>query len=60
MKNYLMASREQLAAWFSKPRIDRYLGQHTDTLYIWNTRITKAFLEDIQHVEVALRNLIGR
>lgn len=60
MGNHQTASREQLAAWFPEPRIARYLGHHTDTLYIWNTRITKAFLEDIRHVEVALRNLIDR
>lgn len=27
-----------------------------EALYLWNTRVTKAFLEDIQHVEVLLRN----
>ncbi|KQB86988.1 Abi family protein [Corynebacterium lowii] len=29
-----------------------------EALYLWNTRITKAFLEDIQHVEVLLRNCV--
>lgn len=29
-----------------------------DALYLWNTRVTKSFLEDIQHVEVLLRNCV--
>ncbi|MDY5786458.1 MAG: hypothetical protein SPK16_10305, partial [Corynebacterium sp.] len=29
-------------------------------LYLWNCRITKAFLEDIEHFEVLLRNWIDR
>ena len=35
-------------------------GFHPDpeALYLWNTYVTKAFLEDIQHVEVLLRNFV--
>lgn len=29
-----------------------------EKLYIWNTRVAKTYLEDIQHVEVLLRNSI--
>lgn len=33
---------------------------HSDpeALYLWNTHVTKAFLEDIQHIEVLLRNRV--
>lgn len=46
-----------LEAWFSFERMKTY-SFHPDpeALYLWNTRVTKAFLEDIQHVEVLLRN----
>ena len=35
---------------------------HSDpeALYVWNTRLTKSFLEDIQHIEVLLRNHVDR
>ncbi|WP_210472002.1 MULTISPECIES: hypothetical protein [unclassified Corynebacterium] len=29
------------------------------SLYLWNTRLSKAFLEDVEHVEVLLRNFIS-
>ncbi|MCF4006140.1 Abi family protein [Corynebacterium uropygiale] len=47
----------QLDQWFSSARMSTY-SFHPDpeALYVWNTRITKAFLEDIQHIEVLLRN----
>lgn len=48
-----------LDRWFSPERMKTY-SFHSDpeALYLWNTRITKAFLEDIQHVEVLLRNCV--
>ncbi|MDN6460626.1 MAG: Abi family protein [Corynebacterium flavescens] len=48
-----------LEAWFSPARRSTY-NYHPDpeALYLWNTQITKAFLEDIQHVEVLLRNRV--
>lgn len=48
-----------LNKWFSVPRMQTY-AYHPDpeSLYIWNTRVSKAFLEDIQHVEVLLRNFV--
>lgn len=30
----------------------------SDDLYIWNTRVSKTYLEDVQHLEVLLRNFI--
>lgn len=53
-KNNLVSDLE---AWFSPERVKTY-SFHPDpeALYLWNTRVTKAFLEDIQHVEVLLRN----
>lgn len=53
------ATRAQLEAWFSSPRMATFnFHSDPDLLYIWNTRITKALLEDIQHVEVLLRNAV--
>ncbi|MCT1685618.1 hypothetical protein [Pseudoglutamicibacter cumminsii] len=51
-------SRETLQEWFSPARLSRYRIEPVDTWYVWNTRISKAFLEDISHVEVLLRNFI--
>lgn len=49
----------QLEQWFSGPRMSTY-GSFADpeAIYIWNTRLSKAYLEDIQHIEVLLRNRI--
>ena len=48
-----------LEAWFSSERMKTYsFHSDPDALYLWNTRVTKAFLEDIQHVEVLLRNCV--
>lgn len=48
-----------LAEWFSPERMSTY-SHHPDpeALYLWNTHVTKALLEDIQHVEVLLRNRV--
>lgn len=48
-----------LDKWFSPARMSTY-AHHPDpeALYLWNTHVTKAFLEDIQHVEVLLRNCV--
>ncbi len=48
-----------LSSWFSPARMSSYWG-HSDPqrLYIWNARVSKNYLEDIQHVEVLLRNRI--
>lgn len=48
-----------LDKWFSAARMSTY-AHHPDpeALYLWNTHVTKAFLEDIQHVEVLLRNCV--
>ena len=48
-----------LEAWFSSERMKTYsFHSDPDALYLWNTRVTKSFLEDIQHVEVLLRNCV--
>lgn len=31
-----------------------------EALYVWNTRVTKALLEDIQHIEVLIRNRVDQ
>lgn len=50
---------DQLAKWFSAERIARYeTHPHPELLYVWSTQLSKAFLEDIQHVEVLLRNTV--
>lgn len=53
------ASLQSLESWFSAPRMRRYAAANRpDLLYIWDTQLSKAFLEDICHVEVLLRNFI--
>lgn len=52
------ASSESLEEWFSSARLSRYRREPVGAWYVWNTRISKAFLEDISHVEVLLRNFI--
>ena len=53
------ASLESLENWFSTPRLHRYAAaSRPDLLYIWNARLSKAFLEDVGHIEVLLRNFI--
>lgn len=50
---------EDLESWFSESRMSRFSGSEKSIqLYIWNTRIAKGLLEDIQHLEVLLRNRI--
>lgn len=49
-----------LSRWFSPARMSRY-AQADDpaALYAWVVRLQKAFLEDVEHVEVLLRNFIA-
>lgn len=48
-----------LDRWFSPARMSTYASHpNPEALYLWNTQVTKAFLEDIQHVEVLLRNRV--
>lgn len=50
---------QSLETWFSTARLHRYAtASRPDLLYIWNARLSKAFLEDFGHVEVLLRNFI--
>ncbi|SES24770.1 Abi family protein [Corynebacterium cystitidis] len=52
-------AKNNLEEWFSHERMKTY-SFHPDpeALYLWNTHVTKAFLEDIQHIEVLLRNRV--
>lgn len=53
------AGGNDLEAWFSSERMKTYsFHSNPEALYLWNTHVTKAFLEDIQHVEVLLRNQV--
>ena len=50
---------EHLSQWFSSARMSRYADHPApEALYLWNTRLTKTYLADIQHFEVLLRNCI--
>ena len=50
----------KLGKWFSAARMGRYAGAPDPAaLYVWDTRLQKAFLEDIFCVEVLLRNFIS-
>ncbi|OFK65707.1 MULTISPECIES: Abi family protein [unclassified Corynebacterium] len=49
----------QLSQWFSSARMSRYADHPSpETLYLWNTHLTKTYLADIEHLEVLLRNSI--
>ncbi|QYR18709.1 hypothetical protein JJQ73_06780 [Corynebacterium glutamicum] len=49
----------ELEQWFSIPRMNTYRNsENPEGFYIWNTQLSKAYLEDIQHVEVLLRNRV--
>lgn len=52
-------TKDDLSQWFSEARMSRYGNIDPAGLYVWNTRVSKAFLEDIGHVEVLLRNFIN-
>lgn len=48
-----------LSQWFSSARMSRYADHPSpEALYLWNTRLTKTYLADIEHLEVLLRNCI--
>ena len=51
---------ESLNRWFSPARMARY-GNTPDpsALYVWDGRLAKAYLEDVAHVEVLLRNFVA-
>lgn len=51
---------DKLDEWFSQPRMLRYASAtNPGSLYVWDSRLSKAFLEDIGHIEVLLRNFIA-
>lgn len=51
----------QLSGWFSDARMARYAtAEDPAALYAWDVRLQKAFLEDVEHVEVLLRNFIAQ
>ncbi|OKL50582.1 Abi family protein [Boudabousia marimammalium] len=48
-----------LQQWFSTPRLQKYAtASEPIALYQWNTELSKAFLVEVEHVEVLLRNFI--
>lgn len=51
-----------LQDWFSFERMSTFAqaGRNSEQLYVWNARVSKAYLVDIQHVEVAMRNAFDR
>lgn len=54
-------AENDLKEWFSSERMTTYsFHKDPEALYLWNTCVTKAFLEDIQHVEVLLRNHVHK
>lgn len=61
MKSRRKYQLSDLERWFSQARMSRFKSSHkAGELYVWNTRVAKALLEDTQHVEVLLRNTIDR
>lgn len=53
-------SIDALESWFSLARMERYAeAPDPGVLYVWDVRLKKAYLEDIEHVEVLLRNFIA-
>lgn len=49
-----------LEVWFSEARMKRYASsKEPAALYVWDERLQKAFLEDVAHIEVLLRNFIA-
>lgn len=56
---YPSPAQVQLSQWFSSARMSRYADHPSpETLYLWNTHLTKTYLADIEHLEVLLRNSI--
>ncbi|HEU5106527.1 MAG TPA: hypothetical protein VFU11_11885 [Solirubrobacterales bacterium] len=55
---------EQITAWIGGPRFQRYLDARDGklepalALYLWNAKVSAAFLEILGHLEVLLRNAI--
>lgn len=51
---------DTLKSWFSSARMERYAAaSDPSALYVWDVCLQKAYLEDIEHVEVLLRNFIA-
>ena len=54
------ARADELERWFSASRMQRYLGAVDPVaLYAWDNRLSKAYLADVAHVEVLLRNFMS-
>ena len=50
---------DKLCDWFSSARMSRYAAAvNPGALYVWDDRLSKAYLEDVAHVEILLRNFI--
>ena len=58
--NFKGADINDLNAWFSTARLSRYASaKDPAALYAWDVRLAKAYLEDVAHVEVLLRNFMS-
>lgn len=54
------ADINDLRTWFSTARLSRYASaKDPAALYAWDIRLSKAYLEDVAHIEVLLRNFIS-
>lgn len=55
------ADINDLRTWFSTARLSRYASASDPAaLYAWDIRLAKAYLEDVAHVEVLLRNFVSQ
>ena len=44
---------DKLCDWFSTARMSRYaVAANPGALYVWDDRLSKAYLEDVAHVEM--------
>ena len=58
--NFKGADINDLNAWFSTARLSRYASaKDPAALYAWDVRLAKAYLEEVAHVEVLLRNFMS-
>lgn len=54
------ADINDLRTWFSAARLSRYASEKDPAaLYAWDIRLAKAYLEDVAHIEVLLRNFMS-
>lgn len=58
--DFKSADINDLRTWFSTARLSRYTSaKDPAALYAWDIRLAKAYLQDVAHVEVLLRNFMS-